>query len=97
VAGAFPQPVTVKALPKASHRYRHPQGHAMRTGWADGDPTRALKGALTPWRPMPFAAATTPAVNLATYPGWTSRPSARDRVEVLRLRALAMKRMQASC
>ena len=35
--------------------------YAVRTGRADGDPTGALKGALTPWRSMPFAAATTPA------------------------------------
>lgn len=34
--------------------------YAIRTGRAEGDPTGALKGALTPWRPMPFAAATTP-------------------------------------
>ena len=33
--------------------------YAVRTGRADGDPTGALKGALTPWRAMPFAAATT--------------------------------------
>lgn len=33
--------------------------YAVRTGRADSDPTGALKGALTPWRPMPFAAATT--------------------------------------
>ena len=35
--------------------------YAVRTGRAEGDPTGALKGALTPWRSMPFAAATTPA------------------------------------
>lgn len=34
--------------------------YAVRTGRGDSDPTGALKGALTPWRPMPFAAATTP-------------------------------------
>lgn len=34
--------------------------YAVRTGRAEGDPTGALKGALTPWRSMPFAAATTP-------------------------------------
>ena len=33
--------------------------YAVRTGRAEGDPTGALKGALTPWRSMPFAAATT--------------------------------------
>ena len=35
--------------------------YAVRTGRAVGDPSGALKGALTPWRPMPFAAATTAA------------------------------------
>lgn len=35
--------------------------YAIRTGRAENDPSGALKGALTPWRPMPFAAATTPA------------------------------------
>lgn len=35
--------------------------YAVRTGRAEGDPSGALKGALTPWRPMPFAAATTQA------------------------------------
>lgn len=34
--------------------------YAIRTGRAERDPAAALKGALTPWRPMPFAAATTP-------------------------------------
>lgn len=34
--------------------------YAVRTGRNEIDPTGALKGALTPWRPMPFAAATTP-------------------------------------
>lgn len=34
--------------------------YAIRTGRAENDPSGALKGALTPWRPMPFAAATTP-------------------------------------
>ena len=34
--------------------------YAIRTGRALRDPAAALKGALTPWRPMPFAAATTP-------------------------------------
>ncbi|MFW9484603.1 tyrosine-type recombinase/integrase [Xanthomonas euvesicatoria pv. euvesicatoria] len=33
--------------------------YAVRTGRAEADPTGALKGALTPWRSMPFAAATT--------------------------------------
>ncbi|NIK43056.1 integrase [Xanthomonas arboricola] len=33
--------------------------YAVRTSRAEADPTGALKGALTPWRSMPFAAATT--------------------------------------
>lgn len=35
--------------------------YAILTSRAESDPTSALKGALTPWRPMPYAAATTPA------------------------------------
>lgn len=50
--------------------------YAIRTGRATRDPAAALKGALTPWRPMPFAAATTPteaAVLLRKIDSTTSR------------------------
>jgi integrase len=55
--------------------------YAVRTGRAEGDPTGALKGALTPWRPMQFAAATTPeeaAVVIRKISGSTSRPTVRS-------------------
>jgi len=46
-----------RALQTAGAVFRY----AVLTGRAESDPSGALKGALTPWRPMPFAAATTPA------------------------------------
>lgn len=55
--------------------------YAIRTGRAKRDPAAALKGALTPWRPMPFAAATTPteaAVLLRKIDGTTSRFATRS-------------------
>ena len=55
--------------------------YAIRTGRATRDPAAALKGALTPWRPMPFAAATTPteaAVLLRKIDGTTSRFATRS-------------------
>lgn len=55
--------------------------YAIRTGRATRDPAAALKGALTPWRPMPFAAATTPteaAVLLRKIYGTTSRFATRS-------------------
>lgn len=66
--------------------------YAVRTGRADGDPTGALKGALTPWRPMPFAAATTPAeatALLRKIDSSTSRPIVRS---ALRLAPLLFAR-----
>lgn len=66
--------------------------YAARTGRAESDPTGALKGALTPWRPMPFAAATTPeeaAVVLRKVENCTSRPVVRS---ALRLAPLLFTR-----
>lgn len=66
--------------------------YAVRTGRAGGDPTGALKGALTPWRPMPFAAATTPdeaTVVIRKIGNSTSRPVVRS---ALRLAPLIFTR-----
>jgi integrase len=66
--------------------------YAVRTGRTDGDPTGALKGALTPWRPMPFAAATKSAeaaVVLRKIESSTSRPIVRS---ALRLAPLLFAR-----
>jgi len=66
--------------------------YAVRTGRAEGDPTGALKGALTPWRPMPFAAATTQAeaaIVLRKIQQSTSRPVVRS---ALRLAPLLFSR-----
>lgn len=66
--------------------------YAVRTGRADSDPSGALKGALTPWRPMPFAAATTPDAAtklLRKIEGSSSRPVVRS---ALRLAPLMFAR-----
>lgn len=66
--------------------------YAIRTGRAESDPTGALKGALTPWRPMPFAAATTAAeatIVLQKIQRCTSRPVVRS---ALRLAPLVFSR-----
>lgn len=66
--------------------------YAVRTGRADGDPTGTLKGALTRWGPMPFAAATTPAAAIALLrkiDHSTSRPIVRS---ALRLAPLLFAR-----
>lgn len=66
--------------------------YAVRTGRAEGDPTGALKGALTPWRPIPFAAATTQteaAIVLRKIQQSTSRPVVRS---ALRLAPLLFSR-----
>lgn len=66
--------------------------YAARTGRVVGDPTGALKGALTPWRPMPFAAATTSeeaAAVLRKVESCTSRPAVRS---ALRLAPLLFTR-----
>lgn len=66
--------------------------YAVRTERAESDPTGALKGALTPWRPMPFAAATTmteATVVLRKIDGSTSRPVVRS---ALRLAPLIFPR-----
>ena len=66
--------------------------YAIRTGRAESDPTAALKGALTPWRPMPFAAATTSAeaaTVLRKIQQSTSRPVVRS---ALRLAPLLFSR-----
>lgn len=66
--------------------------YAVRTGRAESDPSGALKGALTPWRPMPFAAATTQAeatIVLRKIQQSTSRPVVRS---ALRLAPLLFSR-----
>lgn len=55
--------------------------YAVRTERAGGDPTGALKGALTPWRSMPFAAATTSeeaTIVIRKIGNSTSRPVVRS-------------------
>lgn len=59
--------------------------YAVRTGRVGGDPTGALKGALTPWRPMPFAAATTRAeatIVLRKVGNCASRPVVRSALQL---------------
>ena len=56
--------IEVRGAIETAHRALQTCGsvfrYAVRTNRADHDPSGALKGALTPWKPMPFAAATTP-------------------------------------
>lgn len=77
-----------RALQTCSQIFRY----AARTGRTESDPTGALKGALTPWRSMPFAAATTPeeaAVVLRKVDSCTSRLPVRS---ALRLAPLLFTR-----
>ncbi|MDH0171632.1 hypothetical protein N7367_09265 [Stenotrophomonas sp. GD04145] len=91
--GAITAPELLKHLARieqrgaieTAHRALETRGavfrYAVRPRRADGDSTGALKGALTPWRPMPFAAATIPAAATALLrkiDSSTSRPIVRS-------------------